>query len=130
MNKRIRAGFSLLEMLVVLAITAVLLGIIIVPVIQSFNFTRAAESFAEQQQRGRILVDQIARDIASGTAVADNEGTHGETIVQLTYNRTNIEEPVYYSRLAFYKPALGGAPAAPGGFVDKNGHIDPTLNGP
>lgn len=110
MSKRRVSAFTLLEMLVVLAITAVLLGIIIVPVIQSFNFTRAAESFAEQQQRGRILVDQIARDIASGVAVADNEGVNGESIIQLSYNGNNdIEEPLYYSRLDIYKPALGGA---------------------
>jgi hypothetical protein len=121
-------------MLVVLAVTAVLLGIIIVPVIQSFNFTRAAESLSEQQQRGRILVDEIARDVASGTAVADNEGTNGETIVEIPNPNAGgaaTEIPLYYSRVDIYKPALGGTAEPGGGFLNThNGHIDPTQQAP
>jgi len=133
MKKRAESGFTLLEMLVVLAITAVLLGIIIVPVIQSFNFTRAAESLSEQQQRGRILVDQIARDIAIGTGVLDNEGVNGETMVEIPNPNTgtNVEIPLYYSRIDIFKPALGGTQAVGGGFVNThNGRIDPTLQAP
>jgi prepilin-type N-terminal cleavage/methylation domain-containing protein len=136
MRKVKESGFSLLEMLVVLAITAVLLGIIIVPMIQSFNFTRAAESLAEQQQRARILVDQIARDISNATAVGDNEGLNGETVVDIPYGGTSIPMPLFYSRIDVYKPAQGGQVSldASSGAISitnsKNGHIDPTLKAP
>src|SRR5215469_4136485 len=62
MKKALARGFTLIELLVVLAITAVLLGIIVTPMIQGFNFTRAAEGLADEQERGRILVEQLARE--------------------------------------------------------------------
>jgi hypothetical protein len=123
-------------MLVVLAITAVLLSIIIVPMIQSFNFTRAAESLAQEQEKGRELIDQISRDIASGTAVGDNEGINGETVIQVPYTdptthvTTTYDMPIYSSRIDIYKPARTSlvANAADGSFYNNvTGHYDPTL---
>ena len=129
-RSRGRAGFTLIEMMVVLAITAVLLGIILIPMVQSFNFTRAAEGLAEEQDRGRNLVDSIQRDISSGTAVADNEGPAGETIISVPvfpYTGAFQEIPLYSSRIDIYKPAQTGQKVG-GSFVNVNtNHIDPTL---
>ncbi len=51
-----RKGFTLVEMLTVLAVTAILLTIITVPIFQSFSLVRAAEAFADAQDQGRFGV--------------------------------------------------------------------------
>src|SRR5215469_11222274 len=111
MKKALARGFTLIELLVVLAITAVLLGIIVTPMVQGFNFTREAEGLANEQERGRILVEQIARDIESGTAVADNQGVTGATDIVLPGNDNQPHDVLLYnSRVDIYRPALSGSP--------------------
>jgi prepilin-type N-terminal cleavage/methylation domain-containing protein len=128
-----KSGFSLIELVTVMAITAVLLGIIIVPVIQSFNFTRAAEGLADEQQRGRILIEQITRDVANGAGVRDNEGLPGETVIYLPSKNGTTMTDVHLrnARIDILKPAQGDAVQTPGVFVNSgNGRVDPTMHAP
>lgn len=69
-----RRGFSLIEMLVVLAITAVLMGLILVPISTSFNFTNRARRTVEVQDNARYAVEMISRELADATSVVMGPG--------------------------------------------------------
>src|SRR5687767_13778211 len=77
MNAKRASGFTLIELLTVIAITAVLMTLIVVPIVQSFNLTRAAQGFTEAQQRARSLVDRMSREFAEAAGIRDNSGNKG-----------------------------------------------------
>ena len=60
-----RRAFTLIEMLTVIAITAVLMGLIIIPLVQSFNLTRAAQGFSEAQDKARMLIEKISTEVVT-----------------------------------------------------------------
>ncbi len=70
-----RKAFTLIEMLVVIAITAIILTLIAVPLVQGFRLTRAAQSFAEAQAMGKQVIDRISRELGTAAAVLDNSTT-------------------------------------------------------
>ncbi len=65
-------GFTLVELLVVLAITAILLGLIFGPMIQGFNLTNRARVQVLAQDTARAAMEIFQRDIANGVFVFDN----------------------------------------------------------
>lgn len=67
-------GFTLVEMLVVMAITVILLGLLFGPMIQGFNLTNRARVQVLAQDAARQVMEQIERDIADGVFVYDNSG--------------------------------------------------------
>ncbi|MCC6442314.1 MAG: type II secretion system protein [Armatimonadetes bacterium] len=77
MKNRLRyeRGFTLVEMLVVIAITAILFGLIFGPLVQSFNLTRQANTQVEAQDAARIALDQVTRELGDAMIVFDNTGT-------------------------------------------------------
>lgn len=128
-----RSAFTLIEMITVIAITAILLGIIIVPMIQSFNFTRAAEGFSESQQKGRQLIEQITREVENSAGVRDNDGVRGQlALVMPGWDGTPISYLAEYAKLDIHMPAQGDPTnVRNGAFVNPNtGQADPTLKGP
>lgn len=130
---RMRRGFTLIEMITVVAITAILLGIIIVPMVQSFNFTRAAEGFTNAQQRGRELIEQVAREIQQSAGVRDNDGFRGSVaIVVPGANGADVTMLAQYSKLDIFKPAKGDpSNIRNGAYVDPvTGIADPTAKAP
>lgn len=132
MNLKHRA-FTLVEMITVVAITAVLLGIIIIPMVQSFNLTRAAEGFSNAQQRGRQIIEQVTRDIENAAAVRDNDGVRGAmAIVVPGWDGTDVTVLAPYAKLMIYRPAQGDpANRRNGAFVNPDtGQADPTLKAP
>ncbi|MCA0361228.1 MAG: type II secretion system GspH family protein [Armatimonadetes bacterium] len=134
MRRRLmKRAFTLIELLTVMAISAILLTIIAIPVVQSFNLTRAAQGFADAQNRARILISQIEREITNSAAVRDNSGVGGTLIVRLPNQvgtQVNISLP--YTKLDVIKPAAGDpSNFANGAFVDPDtGKADPTLSAP
>ncbi len=120
-------------MLTVLAITSVLLGIIIIPMVQGFNFTRAAEGFAAAQERGRELIEQITRSIENSAGVRDNDGYKGElAIVVPDMNGTLTTVMAQYAKLDIFQPAKGDpSNVRNGAYVDPDSNIaDPTAKAP
>jgi len=87
-----RRGFTLIELITVMTITAVLLTIITVPLVQSFNLTRAAQGFADAQDRARTLIDRVSREVANSAGVRDNTGVRGALIIRLPGRNGNQEE--------------------------------------
>lgn len=141
-------AFTLIEMIVVIAITAVLLTIIFVPMIQGFTFTRAAQGFADAQDKARSLSEKISREIGNAAAVRDPSGIGGTVFVRLPIPQQALDEngaritpanagqtvpvPLQYAKLDLIPPAEGDPGRGPGGaFVDPNtGKEDPTLSAP
>ncbi len=58
---RRRQAFTLIELLTVIAITAILLTIIVLPVLDSFNLLRSGQGWSEAQERARLLLDKVSR---------------------------------------------------------------------
>src|SRR5438132_6956127 len=65
-------GFTLVELLVVMAITTILLGLIFGPMVQSFNLTNRARVQVLAQDTARAAMETIQRDISNGVFVFDN----------------------------------------------------------
>jgi prepilin-type N-terminal cleavage/methylation domain-containing protein len=131
---RSRKAFTLIELLTVLAITAVLLTLIVYPVIRSFDFVRTAQGFADAQDKARSLIERISREISNSAAVRDNFGRRGEIAVVVPgENGTPVTVSLPYAKLDIVKPAEGDPTLrGPGGaFINpKTGREDPTLNSP
>jgi len=125
-----KQAFTLIELLVVIAITAVLLTVIIVPVVQSFNLTRAAQGFANAQNRARLVISQIEREVSNSAGVRDNSGQKGALYVMVPDN-AGVQTPIQlsYVKMDLAAPAQGDPSSRVGtAYIDPDtGKIDPTL---
>lgn len=148
-----RKAFTLVELLVVMAITAILLTLLAVPLIQGFKLTRAGQAYAEAQDRARLIAERMGRELGSAAAVLDNSIPAATVEVQLPLgvytgsgapppSTTDIgEDPlqrvgsVYlqYAKIDFI-PAAKGDPAARDAsgtyFNPYRNRYDPTARGP
>jgi prepilin-type N-terminal cleavage/methylation domain-containing protein len=128
-----KRAFTLIELLTVIAITAILLGIIFVPVIQSFNITRAAQGFADAQDRARSVISRIEREITNSAGVRDNAGSRGSLYVMLP-DSAGTAAPLLlpYVKLDIQLPAQGDPGSRVGtAYIDPDtGKVDPTLTAP
>lgn len=128
-----KRAFTLIEMIVVLAITAIMLGIILLPIVQTFNFTRATQALTEGQQQGRRLIEQVTREIANSAGVRDNDGYRGTIAGVVPGNDgTPVTALFEYAKLDILKPAMGDPTRGPSGaFINPDtGTEDPTLRAP
>lgn len=128
-----RRAFTLIELIVVVAISAILLTIIAVPVIQGFNLTRAAEGLAQAQDNGRRLIVRLEEDIAQAAAVRDVNGVSGAVDVVIP-DDSNTDALIRLSgaKIDLVMPAEGDPTARAGGaFINpETGKADPTLDAP
>jgi len=144
----LRTAFTLIELLTVIAITAILMTIIVLPIFQSFNMTRAAQAYSDAQDKARSLIEKIQREFNNGAFVRDNTGLKGSMAILVptspggTYGPSVIET-IPYAKVDIVKPAEGEPdPANPGQFTnpdlpiyDAAGNIigykvDPSLHSP
>lgn len=128
-----RRAFTLIELITVMAITAILLTIIVVPVIQSFNLTRAAQGFANAQDRARNVISRIEREISNSAGVRDNSGQKGSLYVLLPDSAGNPTPLMLsYVKLDILAPAQGDPGSRVGtAFRDPDtGKVDPSLTAP
>src|SRR5947207_2235182 len=71
-----RRAFSLIEMLVVLAITTILLGLILIPLATTFNFTNRARKSVEVQDSARYAMELCSREVADATQAVVSDGDY------------------------------------------------------
>jgi prepilin-type N-terminal cleavage/methylation domain-containing protein len=72
---RKKSGFTMIEILVVIAITVILLGLIMYPVIRTFNLTRQANVMVMAQDTARNTLEQITRELGQAMFVYDNSNS-------------------------------------------------------
>ncbi len=129
-----RRAFTLIEMLTVMAITAILLGIIVTPVVQSINLVKLGDAYNQAQENARIELDKISREISNGAGVRDNSGDNGAIAVEVPTGPGSVNPTTTvllpYSKLDIVNFSQG-IPGPNGTFVNPTtGKIDPTLTAP
>lgn len=77
-------AFTLIELVIVIAITVVLFGLLLGPLINSLRVTQQAQNLAAAQDLTRLAVERISRELSSAVYVFDNTshpmpGTMGGT---------------------------------------------------
>lgn len=70
-----KRAFTLTELLVVMAITAILLGLLFIPIVQGFNLTRTAQNRVQAQGQARRGLQLVSRELAQAVYVFDNGAT-------------------------------------------------------
>ena len=65
-------GFTLLEILTVLALTIIIMGLVFGPIVHSFNLMRRAEVMVRAQDDARLALSLVSRDLANAMYVYDN----------------------------------------------------------
>jgi prepilin-type N-terminal cleavage/methylation domain-containing protein len=116
-------GFTLLELLVAMAITAILLSLIFAPVVQSFNLTNRARTQVQSQTGARTTMDLITRLLSNAVFVYDN----GQTPLNLWVRDENGDQRVVSS---LYTMVEYVSPARQQDQVPGNIPIDPTTGQP
>lgn len=74
MNQRLRnsrEGFTLVEVLVVLALTTLMMGLLFGPIFSSFKLTQRGQAMGEVQETGRLAMEQMTREIGDAMYIYD-----------------------------------------------------------
>lgn len=122
-------AFTLMELITVMAVSAILLTIITIPVVQSFNLTRGAQAFADAQDKARLLLNQLVAEIGNSAGVRDNSGRGGEIAIVLPgQDGSPVEILLEHAKLDLLRPSQGD-PSNPF-FNPDTGRFDPTLRAP
>ncbi len=102
LSKRNFEGFTLVELLVVLAITSILMGLILGPLIEGFNLTNLARVQVLTQATTQQAMDTIKSDISEGVFIDDNSGSPvnmwvpgSVTPIQLPFAMVDIVPPLH-----------------------------------
>jgi len=145
MTRTLRRAFTLIELLTVMAISAILLSLIIIPLFQSFNLTRTAQAFSDAQENARVVTDRIAREIGGAVSVRNTGGLVNTTLNgaarQVPQHATVIRLPgldggprelvIPYAKLDLVLAAEGDPTRVNGAYVNPiTGAADPTLQAP
>ena len=136
LQRTLRRAFTLIELLIVIALTAVLLTLLIVPLISALRYTQQAQIVTAAQDAARITRERITRELSSAVFVFDGTSHPFQTsnpIVAGDDAYTNfLDLPIlsstggtvvahaYNAKLDFVLPKLNDSGAA----------IDPTTGEP
>lgn len=142
MRKSRQYAFTLIELITVMAITAILLTIITVPMIQTFNATRTAQAYSDAQDKARILTDRLSKEIGEAVAIRDVDGISGRVSIVAPIPTSGIDDngatittpggyvkiSMNYTKLDLIPPQKVGQRGPSGAYIDPNtGKEDPTL---
>ncbi len=134
--QRRSAAFTLIEILIVIALTAVLFALLLVPLVSALRYTQQAQIVTAAQDAARITKERITRELGSAVFVFDGTSHPFQTsnaIVAGDDRYTNfLDLPIlnnagvavvahaYNAKLDFVLPKLNGT----------GGTVDPTTNEP
>ncbi len=65
-------GFTMMELLVVMAVSAILMTLVLGPVVQTFQLTRQAQAMVDAQDAARMGLLSISRELGQAMSVQDN----------------------------------------------------------
>jgi prepilin-type N-terminal cleavage/methylation domain-containing protein len=65
-------GFTLVEMLVVIAITIILFALLLRPLVEALHLTQSAQTQAAAQDSARTTIERLTRELGSAVFVYDN----------------------------------------------------------
>lgn len=104
---RDKRGFTLLEILTVLALTIIIMGLVFYPVAKSFSMTRQAEVMVRAQDDARQALSLLSRDLANAMYVYDNTR---DAINFPVVNRVGdpVVVPVMYAKVDMVLPRMRG----------------------
>ena len=72
---RFAAAFTLVELLIVLALSALLLALLFGPIVQGFRLTNKARAIGAAQDASRFGLEQLTRELRQASYVFDNTNT-------------------------------------------------------
>ena len=114
-----------MELLVVMAISIILMGLLLAPVMQSFKITRRAQAMVDSQDAARMALLTISRELGQAMFVYDNASN------DVVVDTSDVTQPPSQPRTPIMLPVAqpGGTTttwfALPGGKID---FILPKLN--
>ena len=138
-----RYAFTLIELITVMAITAILMTIITLPMIETFKATRVAQAYSDAQDKARILTERLSKEIGEAVAVRDVEGLGGRVSVVCPIPVRGLDDTgalvtsppggfvkigMNYTKLDLVLPQKVGQRGPSGAFINPStGREDPTL---
>ena len=140
-----RYAFTLIELITVMAITAILMTIITIPMIETFKATRTAQAYSDAQDKARILTERLSREIGEAVAVRDIEGIGGRVSIVSPIPTSGVDDTgavvttpggfvkigMNYTKLDLVLPQHVGQIGPGGAYIDPTtGKEDPTIHSP
>lgn len=109
-----KEGFTLVELLVVMALTVVIIGLVMAPIMQSFSFTRRAGTQVRAQDNARSALTKMKRELQDAMYAYDN--THQATSFYVPNQAGIVPDPsdaaampiAYGARIDFVMPRMHG----------------------
>ncbi|MGQ9696882.1 MAG: PilW family protein [Armatimonadota bacterium] len=109
-----RRGFTLVELLVVMAVSVILLGLLFVPMLSGFNFVRRGQLTAMAQENARLVMNQLQRELADALFVCVAAGDYSP----VRYRDVRGSHPVRYDGYINVRDESGRAHRVYGAMVD------------
>ncbi len=129
----LRRAFTLIEILIVIALTAVLFALLIIPLVSALRYTKQAQIVTAAQDAARITRERITRELGSAVFVFDGTSHPFQTsnpivagddrytnfldLQMLDKNGTSVVAHAYNAKLDFVLPKTSAGAV-----------VDPTTN--
>jgi type II secretory pathway pseudopilin PulG len=98
-------GFTLIEVLTVVGLTAIIMFLVFGPVVHSFNLTRHAEVMVRAQDNARLVLNMVVRDLSNAMYVYDNTNDFVNLPV-IDQNGNPVVVPVKYAKVDMVLPRM------------------------
>jgi prepilin-type N-terminal cleavage/methylation domain-containing protein len=103
-----KKGFTLIELVVAMTLAVLVMGLILGPVIQSFDFTRQVHVTIEAQDSARIAMMQLTRDLGNAMFIYDNTRDSLKTPSIREDGTADDTTYVQYARIDLVLPRMHG----------------------
>ncbi|MGI4787485.1 MAG: PulJ/GspJ family protein [Janthinobacterium lividum] len=117
-------AFTLVEILIVIALTAVLFALLLIPLVSALRYTQQAQIVTAAQDAARITKERITRELGSAIFVFD-----GTSHPFQTANKINPGDDKYTNFLDLQILDSTGAPMVAHAYNAKLDFVLPKLNG-